>query len=227
MARSEDLTVGTLAEGIVPGSVVTIKSVSWTGNQAVEVIFEGAGGRLDRALVFRDDEHAIDIVSAGRQWSFEADRHLFRLVSDAHRIRLAWPFDPFAAITTSPVDPLPHQISAVYEQMLPRLPLRFLLADDLGAGKTIMASLLIKDLMLRGELKRCLSKEALRAKLRTLVRRQICKHSYPPAQHTRGCRDHTEKGRALGRGLGGVNWPISPPLVRLPLNRPLRREQRR
>ena len=52
--------------------------------------------------------------------------------------------------------PLPHQISAVYESMLPRQPLRFLLADDPGAGKTIMAGLLIKELMIRGDLKRCL-----------------------------------------------------------------------
>lgn len=156
MARLEELTVGTRAEGIVPGTVVTIKSVAWTGNQAVEVIFEDASGRLDRKLVFRDDEHEIDIVSAGRPWSFEADGHLFRLVSEAHRIRLAWLFDPFVAITTSPVDPLPHQISAVYEEMLPRLPLRFLLADDPGAGKTVMAGLLIKELMLRGDLERCL-----------------------------------------------------------------------
>ncbi|MCB9507840.1 MAG: DUF3883 domain-containing protein [Kofleriaceae bacterium] len=156
MARLEDLTVGTRASGIAPGSVVTIKSVTWTGNQAVELIFEDAGGRLDRKLVFRDDEHEIEVVTAGRPWSFEADGHLFRLVSEAHRIRLAWLFDPFVAITTSPVDPLPHQISAVYEEMLPRLPLRFLLADDPGAGKTIMAGLLIKELLLRGDLERCL-----------------------------------------------------------------------
>jgi len=57
---------------------------------------------------------------------------------------------------TPPVDPLPHQITAVYEAMLPRQPLRFLLADDPGAGKTIMAGLLIKQLIARGDLKRCL-----------------------------------------------------------------------
>ena len=52
--------------------------------------------------------------------------------------------------------PLPHQIRAVYQEMLPRQPLRFLLADDPGAGKTIMAGLLIKELLLRGDLGRCL-----------------------------------------------------------------------
>src|SRR5690606_12465138 len=54
------------------------------------------------------------------------------------------------------VDPLPHQITAVYEEMLPRQPLRFLLADDPGAGKTIMTGLLIKELRARGDLERCL-----------------------------------------------------------------------
>jgi superfamily II DNA or RNA helicase len=79
-----------------------------------------------------------------------------RLVSEAHRIRLAHLFDPVLAVHTSVVEPLPHQITAVYESMLPRQPLRFLLADDPGAGKTIMAGLLIKELIARGDLQRCL-----------------------------------------------------------------------
>jgi superfamily II DNA or RNA helicase len=81
---------------------------------------------------------------------------MLRLVSEAHRIRLAYLFDPLLAIHTSLVDPLPHQITGVYGEMLPRQPLRFLLADDPGAGKTIMAGLLIKELLVRGDLHRCL-----------------------------------------------------------------------
>ncbi len=77
-------------------------------------------------------------------------------MSEAHRIRLAHLFDPVLAVHTSLVDPLPHQITAVYEAMLPRQPLRFLLADDPGSGKTIMAGLFIKELIARGDLKRCL-----------------------------------------------------------------------
>ena len=65
-------------------------------------------------------------------------------------------FDPVLAVHTSLVEPLPHQVTAVYEAMLPRQPLRFLLADDPGAGKTIMAGLFIKELIARGDLKRCL-----------------------------------------------------------------------
>ena len=95
-------------------------------------------------------------MEQGRPWSFDGDGYLFRLVSEAHRIRLAHLFDPVLAVHTSVVDPLPHQITAVYESMLPRQPLRFLLADDPGAGKTIMAGLLIKELIARGDLQRCL-----------------------------------------------------------------------
>src|SRR5206468_10219051 len=92
----------------------------------------------------------------GRPWSFDGKGARFRLVSEAHRIRLAHLFDPVLAVHTSLVEPLPHQITAVYESMLPRQPLRFLLADDPDAGKTIMAGLLMKELLIRGDLHRCL-----------------------------------------------------------------------
>lgn len=79
-----------------------------------------------------------------------------KVISEAVRIRLAYLFDPNIAVHTSLIEPLPHQITAVYGDMLKKQPLRFLLADDPGAGKTIMAGLLIKELMIRGDLKRCL-----------------------------------------------------------------------
>ena len=107
-------------------------------------------------LLYRDREPSIEIAETGRPWSFDGDGKLFRLVSEAQRIHLAYLFDPLLAIHTSIVDPLPHQIIAVYGDMLPRQPLRFLLADDPGAGKTIMAGLLIKELLIRGDLHRCL-----------------------------------------------------------------------
>ena len=107
-------------------------------------------------LLYRDREPTLEIAETGRPWSFDGDGKLFRLVSEAHRINLAYLFDPLLAVHTSMVDPLPHQITAVYGEMLPRQPLRFLLADDPGAGKTIMAGLLIKELLIRGDLHRCL-----------------------------------------------------------------------
>ena len=156
MVRLESLHAGTRIRGLTPEGVSTVKSVNWFGDHGAEVIFCDAQGALQQRLVYRDDEASLELVQAGRPWSFDGDGSLLRLVSEAYRIRLAWLFDPYLAITTSLVEPLPHQISAVYEEMLPRQPMRFLLADDPGAGKTIMAGLLIRELMVRGDLERCL-----------------------------------------------------------------------
>lgn len=102
-------------------------------------------GRVAHGILYRHDEACLEVVETGRPWSFDGEGALFRLVATAHRILLAYLFDPVLAIHTSLVEPLPHQITAVYEAMLPRQPLRFLLADDPGAGKTIMAGLLIRE----------------------------------------------------------------------------------
>ena len=156
MSRLEDLQPRVALRGILSDGVVTVVSVQWHGTTAVELTYKSADGRLGEEVLYRKDESRIEVVEAGRPWSFDSDGHLFRLVSEANRIRLAHLFDPVLAVHTSLVDPLPHQITAVYEAMLPRQPLRFLLADDPGAGKTIMAGLLIKELIARGDLERCL-----------------------------------------------------------------------
>ena len=152
----EDLTPNTAVRGILPDGVITVVAVQWFGSQAVELTYKDPGGRPGNLLLYRHDEARLQVVEQGRPWSFDGDGALFRLVSEAHRIRLAHLFDPVLAVHTSLVDPLPHQITAVYEEMLPRQPLRFLLADDPGAGKTIMAGLLIRELIVRGDLQRCL-----------------------------------------------------------------------
>jgi superfamily II DNA or RNA helicase len=156
MTRLEDLLPTASVSGILPDSLVTVVSVQWFGSEALELTYKAPSGRVANELLYRHDEPRIQVVELGRPWSFDGDGHLFRLVSEAHRIRLAHLFDPVLAVHTSLVDPLPHQITAVYEAMLPRQPLRFLLADDPGAGKTIMAGLLIKELIARGDLQRCL-----------------------------------------------------------------------
>ena len=89
-------------------------------------------------------------------WQFDSDAENFRLVSEAYRISVAYLFEQYLAVHASLIEPLPHQISAVYEKLLVQKPLRFVLADDPGAGKTIMAGLLIKELIVRGEVSRCL-----------------------------------------------------------------------
>ena len=156
MMKLEQLQLNTAIHGIVPDALVTVVNVQWFGSEALELTYKTPSGKVANELLDRHDEPRLELVEAGRPWSFDGDGALFRLVSEAQRIRLAHLFDPVLAVHTSVVDPLPHQITAVYESMLPRQPLRFLLADDPGAGKTIMAGLLIKELIARGDLQRCL-----------------------------------------------------------------------
>jgi superfamily II DNA or RNA helicase len=156
VAVLEDLKNGAVVGGIVPGQPVEIVSVDWIGQQAVNAVYRAPGGSVAETTLYRDDEHRLAVETRGLAWSFDADGALLRLVTEANRIKLAHFFDPYLAIHTSLVEPLPHQISAVYGEMLTRQPLRFLLADDPGAGKTIMAGLLIKELIARSDLERCL-----------------------------------------------------------------------
>lgn len=156
MTTLEQLQPNSAVRGILPDSLVTVVSVQWFGSEALELTYKTPTGKVANELLYRHDEPRLEIVEEGRPWSFDGDGAMFRLVSEAHRIRLAHLFDPVLAVHTSLIDPLPHQITAVYEAMLPRQPLRFLLADDPGAGKTIMAGLFIKELIARGDLQRCL-----------------------------------------------------------------------
>ncbi len=152
----EDLTVGSSVSGLVNNESVEIIAVKWYGNSVLNVTFKNSRGQLADQLVYREDEERFEILSDNLPWSFDADGDIVRLASEAYRINLAHLFDPYLAVHTSSIEPLPHQISAVYREMLPRLPLRYILADDPGAGKTIMTGLLLKELIVRGDLKRCL-----------------------------------------------------------------------
>ena len=154
--KLEDIKNGSLLSGIIPNEPIEIISNSWIGNQAKIIVYRISDGNILETTIYRDDESRINIEKHGHIWSFDADGQLLRIAIEAHRIKLAHYFDPYLAIHTSMVDPLPHQISAVYDTMLPKQPLRFLLADDPGAGKTIMAGLFAKELMARSDLDRCL-----------------------------------------------------------------------
>ncbi len=156
MARLEDLARGTAVRGVLPDGLVTVVDVKWIGTAAIELTYKDASGRLGNELIYRDREASLEVLQAGAPWSFDADGDQFRLVSEALRIRLAYLFDPHLAVHTSLVEPLPHQITAVYGEMIQRHPLKFLLADDPGSGKTIMAGLFIKELIARGDLQECL-----------------------------------------------------------------------
>ena len=156
MARLEDITIGTSITGIAGGSSVSVVAVKWHGTNAMTVTFRNANGNVAEQILYREDEERLNVVDGSLPWSFDADANLLRLTSEAYRISLAHIFDPYLAVHTSAIEPLPHQISAVYQEMLPRLPLRYILADDPGAGKTIMTGLFLKELLIRGDLKRCM-----------------------------------------------------------------------
>ena len=156
MTRLQDLRVGGILRGLIPGQSVTLRHVELHSEDVASVTYVDGEGKVEQVLVYRDQEPQLELVQQSRPLSFAADGHLFRLVSEAQRLRFAFLFDPLFAVSTSAVDPLPHQLTAVYETMLNRRPLRFLLADDPGAGKTIMAGLLVKELIIRGDIARCL-----------------------------------------------------------------------
>lgn len=154
--RLENITKGTYLSGVIPNQMVEVIDAVWHGTDVIEITFKDNLGNPNNEILYRDSEPNLEIVIASAPWSFNASSEKFKLVSEAYRIRLAYIFDPMMAIHTSMIEPLPHQITAVYDSMLPRQPLRYVLADDPGAGKTIMAGLLIKELAIRGDVKRCL-----------------------------------------------------------------------
>ncbi len=156
MSKLEELTVGSIVDGLVNNETVQVVAVRWYGSSVLEITYKNSQGQPESQLLYREDESRLEVRGDSLPWSFDADPDAVRLASEAYRIHLAHLFDPYLAIHTSSIEPLPHQISAVYQEMLPRLPLRYILADDPGAGKTIMTGLLMKELMIRGDLKRCL-----------------------------------------------------------------------
>ena len=154
--RLEDVTPGAHILGIAVEAPVTVVAVTWIGGNALRLTYRTDAGRLDERLLYRDHEPRLDLAKQGAAFDLTADGAKFKLAAEALRIRMAGRFDPMLAVHTSELEPLPHQIQAVYGELIQRTPLRFLLADDPGAGKTIMAGLYVKELMLRGDLERCL-----------------------------------------------------------------------
>ena len=154
--RLEELTPGISLAGLEPTTIITLIAVVPIADGAVQVIYKAPDGALKDRLLGRADEATIAIATVERPWSFDGDGASFKLAVEAKRIDLAFLFDPMMAVHTSNVQALPHQITAVYESMLPRQPLRFVLADDPGAGKTIMAGLYIRELLMRADARRIL-----------------------------------------------------------------------
>lgn len=156
MLKLEDIRKNAAVAGIEPGLIVRVVTTEPVGPDALTIYYKTADGALRERMLFRSDEPNLALAEAGRPWAFDAPGEAFKLAAEAYRINLAHLFDPMMAVHTSNVEPLPHQITAVYESMLPRQPLRYVLADDPGAGKTIMAGLLIRELLMRADARRVL-----------------------------------------------------------------------
>ena len=150
------LKTGLALVGLEPELVCSVVAVNVIAEGAVQVFYKLPDGNLKERLLSTADEATIALATTERPWAFDGDAAAFQLACEAKRIDLAFLFDPMMAVHTSNVDPLPHQITAVYESMLPRQPLRFVLADDPGAGKTIMAGLYIRELVMRADARRIL-----------------------------------------------------------------------
>ncbi|MCI0515443.1 SNF2-related protein, partial [candidate division KSB1 bacterium] len=121
--------------------------------EAIKLIGRGDSNQVYDLVIPADKFHEIIFVTQG---SYDGDARKFRLAIEALRLGLAYEYDPYFSLSIARIHPLPHQLEAVYEYFLKLPRIRFLLADDPGAGKTIMAGLLIKELKARGLIKRIL-----------------------------------------------------------------------
>lgn len=156
MNSIDEIKPGLALVGIEPTMIVTVVAAVPIGADAIQVIYKLPNGTIRERLVGSADTNTLEIARNERPWSFDGDGDKFKLAVEAKRIDLAFLFDPMMAVHTSNVEPLPHQITAVYESMLPKQPLRFVLADDPGAGKTIMSGLYIRELIMRADSRRIL-----------------------------------------------------------------------
>ena len=154
--KLQDIKAGLSLSGVEPTQIVSVVATVPQGDGALQVIYRTPDGGMKERLLLSADEPTISVATVERPFSFDGDGAAFQLACEAKRIDFAFLFDPMMAVHTSNVDPLPHQITAVYESMLPRQPLRFVLADDPGAGKTIMAGLYIRELIMRADARRIL-----------------------------------------------------------------------
>ena len=149
----EELKPGLRIDGVIPAEVITVIAAQWHGTDALGADLQDRRRAPSASRSCSARTRTSSAVAQTGSRAFDAPAYDFKLVAEAQRIRLAGLFDPMLAVATSDVQPLPHQIRAVYGELLPRTPLRFLLADDPGAGKTIMAGLYIKELMLRDDVR--------------------------------------------------------------------------
>ena len=154
--KLQELKTGKKLRGFVANQTVEIVAVKFHDEDIAEVTYKDERGNIDSQMIYSEQMAELNLIEVVSAWNFQADAKIFKLASEAYRISVPYLFEPYLAVHSSLIEPLPHQISAVYEKMLTMQPLRFVLADDPGAGKTIMTGLLIKELIVREDVRRCL-----------------------------------------------------------------------
>ena len=147
MARLEELKRGAVVKGILPDAFVTVVDVKWIGSVAIELTYKDSQGKLGNELIYRDREVDLEILESGKPWSFNGEPDLFRLVSEAHRIRLAYLFDPLLAVHTSLVDPTADAQARGNLTMLCYIRHPFTIEPDFGVTS---ANYKLEDLLSRG-----------------------------------------------------------------------------
>jgi SNF2-related domain len=148
-------SVGQTLAGPLFNEPMRVETVQATGPASWVVGLVGANSERFRRVTMTDDDLAR-LTVLDRQRSFKGDGRLLRLGIQAYALGIAYEFDPYFGLSISRVDPLPHQLEAIYDYLLKLARVRFLLADDAGAGKTIMSGLLIREQELRGLAERIL-----------------------------------------------------------------------
>src|SRR5437867_9946062 len=152
--NADELKPGIIVRGPVLPEPIEVLVVTPLGD-VIKIV--GAGqktGQVHQRVLRLDQLQFLDATP--EREPFDGDPHRFRLGVEALRLGLAYEHDPYFSLSIARVDPLPHQLEAVYDYFIKMPRIRFLLADDPGAGKTIMAGLLIKELKIRGLIKRIL-----------------------------------------------------------------------
>ena len=151
-----EIKIGQIVKNLIPNESVIINKIQMLGKM-VSISFTGINtNKVNTKVIDESSFSNLEVLTEEGNFNFTGDPKKFSLFVEAERINSAYQFDPLYAVNCSIVDPLPHQVEAVYKYLLPLPKIRFLLADDTGAGKTIMAGLLIKELLMRGMLERIL-----------------------------------------------------------------------
>lgn len=150
------IEVGNIVKNLIPSEAVKITKVKKLGS-SFSLSFTGINSQKSSSKILTASQiDTLEILTDEGEFNFKGDPEKFVLFAEAERINSAYQFDPLFAINCSVVDPLPHQVEAVYKYLLPQPQIRFLLADDTGAGKTIMTGLLLKEMIMRHQIERIL-----------------------------------------------------------------------